>query len=332
VAGKLTHALSEVQQGAGLIADERLTVADFLVAWLDNSARPNVRPRTYQLYEMIVRRHLVPAIGQHRLTRLEPGHVQVMLNGLLDAGYAASTIRTVRMVLSRALKQALRWSLVGRNVATLVDAPRGESERPEPFTLAEVRELLAGVKGHRLEALVTVAVLTGMRKGEVLGLQWEDVDIDAATVRVSGSLQRLNGKLVRGEPKTAQSRRVMAVPPQVVTALKVRRRQQLEERLKLGHYWQDTGYAFTTALGTPLEPRNVNRDFSKLLQDLGLRHQRFHDLRHCFATLQLANHTPAHVVREQLGHSQISTTLDIYSHAVAELHRESAARFGELFA
>lgn len=236
------------------------------------------------------------------------------------------------MVLSRALKQALRWSLVGRNVATLVDAPRAESARSEPFTLAEVRQLLAGLKGHRLEALVTVAVLTGMRKGELLALRWEDVALDDATVRVSGSLQRINGSLVRGEPKTPQSRRVMAVAPQVVAALKLRRRQQLEDRLKLGRYWQGTRYVFTTALGTPLEPRNVNRDFTKLLSELGLRHQRFHDLRHCFATLQLANHTPAHVVQEQLGHSQISTTLDVYRHAVAELHRESAERFGELFA
>jgi integrase len=225
-------------------------------------------------------------------------------------------VRTVRSVLRQALQQALKWSLLMRNVASLVDVPRITHEPPQPYSIEEARSFLESIRGDRNEALIVTAIMTGMRRGEVLALRWDDVDFKARTLRVSSTLQRVGGALVRAEPKTQHSRRIIAVPPQVMVALDMlatQRKRQLED-------------------GTPIDPRNLTRIFAGMIARAGLRPQRFHDLRHCFASLQLASGVPARVVMEQLGHTQISTTLDIYSHVTQSLHRESADRLGELFA
>jgi integrase len=174
--------------------------------------------------------------------------------------------------------------------------------------------------------------MTGMRRGEILGLRWEDVDLDAGVLRVSGALQRIDGELRRAAPKTRQSRRPVSLPAQVVVALQAHRARQREERLAVGPDWVNSGYVFASTVGTPIDPRNLTRTFEELIAKTQVRRVRFHDQRHCFATLQLANNVPARVVMEELGHTQISTTLDVYSHVTQTLHREAADRLGALFA
>lgn len=330
-AAKLVAVKRDLQRGIAVQTDERTTVDAYLGSWLAG-VQNRVRPRTYELYAGVVRNHLVPSIGGRKLTKLSPQDVQRMLNELQRKGLAPRTVRTIRSVLRQALEQAARWGDVPRNVASLVDLPKLPQYEFQPFSLEEARRFLDAIETHRTKAVFVTLLLTGARRGEVLALRWEDVDLESGTIRITGNLQRVAGELRRAEPKTASSRRTLALPNLVVDALKVHRIRQVEERLQAGGAWQESGYVFTTSVGTPIEPRNLLRTFSRLLSEAGLRKVRLHDLRHCFASLQLAEGTAARVVMEQLGHTQISTTLGIYSHVTDSLHRESAKRIDALFA
>jgi len=202
------------------------------------------------------------------------------MSGMRGQGFSERTIQYTLTVLRQGLNRALRQGLVAQNVATLVDRPRARRPEVQPFTPDQARTFLAAIKGDRLEALYTVALAVGLRKGEALGLHWDDVDLDAATLWVRKALQRVNGSLQLVEPKTARSRRTVSIPEIAVTSLRLHRARQLQERLLAGSRWQGCGLVFTSTIGTPFDPRNVNRHFSRALKQASLPHQRFHDLRH----------------------------------------------------
>lgn len=173
-------------------------------------------------------------------------------------------------------------------------------------------------------ALYSVAVALGLRRGEALALKWEDVDLEAGTLRVKHSLQRIEGRLQLVEPKSLKSRRTIAMPQATVLALRDHRKRQLEERMPEGSAWQETGFIFTTTIGTPIEPDHLKRWFKPLLKKAGLPDIRFHDLRHTAASLLLAQGVGPRVIMETLGHSQISLTMNTYSHVMPSLQREAA--------
>jgi len=233
-------------------------------------------------------------------------------------------------VLSRALNVALRWDLVPRNVCKSATPPRVPKHEIKPLLPEEARQFLAAIKGDRLEAMYVVALALGLRKGECLGLRWNDVDLDAGNLNVRYALQRLKGKVELVEPKSERSRRQIALPEFALRALKAHRARQLEERLLAGTKWQDTAHVFANALGAPLDPRQINRDFRRALTKAGLSAQRFHDLRHTAATLLLVQGVHPRVVMELLGHSQISLTLGTYSHVSPALQREAADKMNAL--
>jgi integrase len=211
-----------------------------------------------------------------------------------------------------------------------VDPPRVRRPEIHPLTPEQARTFLDAARGDRLEALYSVALAIGLRQGEALGLRWEHIDLDGGELRVRVALQRIAGKLQLVEPKTRQSRRTIPLPQVAVNALRAHRVSQLEERLLAGDRWVDTGLVFCTPKGTPLDARNVTRRFQKLLKQTDLPHQRFHDLRHTCATLLLVQGVPPRVVMEILGHSQISLTMDTYTHVVPALKREAANRMDAL--
>jgi len=202
VAEQLNKALREKGQGLP-VATERLTVGQFLADWLQNSVAPSVRPATHRSYEQTVRNHLVPELGRLPLQKLEPQHVRAMLSRKLGAGLSARSVTYLRVVLRAALNQARKWNLVARNVAELVEPPKCERFRIEPLSPEQARALLEAAKGSRLEALYAVALACGLRMGEVLGLRWQDVDLEQGRLAVSQALQRQKGRgLVLTETKT----------------------------------------------------------------------------------------------------------------------------------
>ncbi len=327
---KLRAALADVERGIPLTSD-RLTVGQYLETWLESSVKASVRPGTYQSYESHVRVHLSPALGKVPLAKLQPLHVQRLLNELVASGLAPGTVLRIRATLRRALNQAMRWDLVARNVATLIDPPKAERFRVEPITEAEATALLAALEGHRLQALFMTLLGLGLRLGEALGLRWEDVHLDDGQLTVRHTLQRIEGTFKLTPPKSEASRRTLRLPTFVMAALRQHRAAQGRARLRAGEQWQDWDLVFATDHGGPLDMSNVNHAFKRVLAQAGVRPMRVHDLRHGCASFLLAQGVSARVVMETLGHSQISLTMNTYAHVMPSLKQEAADRMDALF-
>ena len=327
---KLNKALRALEEGTPL-ADDSLMSGKFLTQWLEESVKPNVRPSTYARSEQVVRLHLKPVIGRVKLTKLSPQDVQSLLTAKLASGLSPRSVQIIHATLRCALNQALRWGIVNRNVAQLVRPPRGSSKRVEPLTPQEVRVFLGACRGDRLEALFVVAVASGLRKAELLGLRWEDLDLEKATLHVEYTMQRVNGVYLLGEPKTKQSRRTIMIPQVAVAALRAHKARQAAERLAAGPEWDEWGgLVFTTDRGQPLNGCVLSVRFKKILEEAGLRTQRLHDLRHSCATILLTEGLNPKLVQEHLGHANVSTTMAIYAHSVPELRGETATRMDAL--
>jgi integrase len=328
-AAKLTTALKSVQDGLP-IPGERQTVDKYLESWLEESAKPSIRPMTYVSYASLIRLHVIPELGGVPLAKLTPQHVQALMNRKLAAGLSPRRVAMIRGVLRTALNQALRWGLVSRNVATLVSPPRAVRFEVRPLEPEQARLFLKAVRGDPLEPLYTVALAVGLRQGEALGLRWEDVDLDAGTLHIRHGLQRIEGKLRLVEPKSARARRTIVMPALVTESLRAHRVRQTEQRLLAGAEWEEGDFVFSTAVGRPLTDSTVTHMFQRHLARAGLPRQRFHDLRHACASLLLAQGVSPRVVMELLGHSQITLTLNTYSHVMPGLQAEAAARMDGL--
>ncbi|MDO8690228.1 MAG: tyrosine-type recombinase/integrase [Dehalococcoidia bacterium] len=322
VAKKLTNALKSKDEGK-LMVPERLTVAQFLAQWLETTA-PTVRLSTLTRYEEYARLHAVPELGTVKLARLTPQHLQKLYAQKLEAGLSPMTVRHLHAVMHRALSQALRWGLVATNVADAVDAPRVKRQEIKALSPEEARRLIDAGKGDRFEALYVLALSTGLRQGEMLGLRWKDVDLEGGCLQVVGTLQRSHHGLAITEPKTARSRRQVGLTDAARDALRQHRTGQLEERLQAGPLWEDSDLVFPNDTGRPMDAGNLlRRYFSPLLKKAGLSHIRFHDLRHSAATLLLSQGINAKVIQEMLVHSSNALTLDTYSHVLPTMQREA---------
>jgi integrase len=318
-------------QAQGLpVAVEKQTVARFLRDWLENSVKPSVRPLTHEQYAQHVKLYLAPLLGYHQLTKLAPQHIRAFLKHKLEDGLSPRTVQLSLAILRKALSQAVRDGLVGRNVGKLVDPPRWRRPDVKPWTPDEAGLFLDAIKGEKLEAAYLTALSLGLRRGETLGLRWEHIDLDGGTVTICQALARVGGKLQFIEPKSRQSRRTVPLHDGLVAALKAHRRRQLETRLAAGSRWIDSGLVFTTGKGTPLEPRDFNEDFDRIITKAGLRRVRLHDLRHACASFLLAQGVHPRVVMELLGHSQISLTMNTYSHVLPDAMRDAVGRMAAL--
>lgn len=300
-------------------------LAAFLVQWL-KAVRPTLRPSTYESYEYVARLHLVPTIGRITLEKLSVDHVASLIANKQDEGrHSATTVRYVLLILRNALSKAVRWGLVGRNVANLVDPPRISHKDVRVLSPEETKKLLDAARGEPIEGLVFLAVSTGVRLGEALGLQWSDIDLDRRQLRINKALQRVSGQgLVLIETKTHRSRRTLVLPVKTAEALRAHRVHQAQLRRAAGSAWAAKDFVFTSSNGQPLDQRNVLRMFRRVLRKAKLPRMRFHDLRHSCASLLFAQHIPARVVMETLGHSRISVTMDTYTHVMPALMQDAA--------
>ncbi len=316
---KLAEAIAD--RDRGLVYDSGgLTVGEYLARWLEDSVRGSVKVTTFQSYGSLVRLHVCPTLGHIKLSALAPAPVQALYRRKLDEGLSPKTVKYIHTTLHRALKQALRWGLVPRNVAAAVDPPRVPTPEITPLSPTQARQLLLSVRGDRLEALYLLAVTTGMRQGELLGLGWEDADLEAGTVRVRRTLTLTRGGPRLTEPKTPRSRRSIRLTASAVDALGRHRERQENERAAAGEKWEERGLVFATRIGTPIRRAKLHAESWKpLLRRAGLPDTRFHDLRHTCATLLLTKGVHPKIVSEMLGHSSIAITLDTYSHVIPGL-------------
>jgi len=314
-AEKLRAAQAQTDRGLPL-GDKRTTVAAHLEAWLKNQRRSGKAAKTIEQYDWAIRLHLVPALGHRRLVELTAEDVDAFLGKKADAGYARNSMMRMRSVLMQALQQAVKRDALARNVAALTDTPDGPVAEGRALTVVQARALLAVAAGDRLEAAYVTMLMTGVRPGEVLGLAWEDVDLDAGHVRIRQGIKREEGKLVVGQLKTAGSRRTLALPAPVADALRARRRAQLEERMVAGPAWFDSGLVFTTAVGTPIDPRNFRRSFDRLTNRAGLGHWHPNELRHSAVSILSDAGVRLEDIADVAGHTTTRMTGRVYRHQI----------------
>jgi integrase len=335
-AEQLSKALRDKQQGT-LIAPHKVTLGEWLDTWLWEYKKPKLRPVTLDSYEMLIRRYLKPALGHMPLRDLRPEPLQHFYNASREQGCSSRTVRYCHTILHGALAQAEKNQLVTRNVSTLTERPRKERQEMQTLTLEQVATgLLPILAADRLGAAIFLAFGTGLRRGELLALRWQDIDVSAGILHVRQTLVRVRNhgakgneektRLVFHEPKTATSRRTVPLPDGCLTALKRHKACQAEEKLLLGQVYQDHGLVFCGPRGTPLDPSEFTRHFHQVLQQGGLPSIRLHDARHTFATLLLELGESPKTVQTMLGHSSIAITLDIYSHVSLELEKKAAAK------
>jgi integrase len=305
----------------------RFTVAAYLRHWLETAARPAIREATHRLYADLIRLHINTRIGGVALTKLTPAHVQELLVEMEHAGSSARLRQMVHGVLHKALKQALLWNLVPRNVGEAVVRPRVPEYVAKTLTKEQCETLLQAAKGERLEALYVLAITTGLREGELFGLVWPNVNLKDSWLQVTHQLANHTGHPSLTELKTASSRRKIILPAVSVASL----REHRQRALVGGTYYNAMELAFTDTNGKPLRKSNfLRRTFYPFLKRAGLPRIRFHDLRHTAATLRLQQGDHPKVVQELLGHSRVSVTLDTYSHVMPSLQEESAAKIDRL--
>jgi integrase len=326
---KLTKAKADRDTGFVFDADN-LTLGNYLDRWINDSVRDTVRQRTWERYEQIVRVHIKPALGRVKLKNITPTHARALYREKLDTGLASRTVNYVHTTLSKALKDAVADGLITRNPASSVKTPRPKKKEIRPLSSEQAKVFLEAVRGDRFEAAFVVALHCGLREGEILGLIWSDVDLDAGTLQVRRTLsEALAGHLFE-PPKNGKGRSVK-LTARAVEALRNHLTRQIEEIESLGDRYRDQGLVFPSQVGTPMNAKNLTaRNFKPLLKQAGLPEIRFHDLRHIFATLMLQNGEHPKVVQEMLGHATIAITMDTYSHVLPNMQRDAVDRLGLL--
>ena len=314
------------------VASSRLTVRDYLTKeWLP-AIEHTIRPTTYRSYVAHVECHILPALGSEQLQKLSPAQINTLYAKLgrsgkrNGTGLTALSVRHVHAVLHRAFKDAVRWGELGRNPADLADPPRVAVNGHElrTWSAEQLAAFLNSQRNDRLYALWHTLAMSGLRRGEALGLRWEDVDLEAGRLAVRRALVPCGREVLVSEPKTARGRRVVALDPETVEVLKRQATRQLQEQ-QSSATWTDTGLVFASKDGAALHPEVVSRFFRKAVREAMLPVIRLHDLRHTHATLALRAGIHPKVVSERLGHATVAITLDTYSHAIPAMQEEAAA-------
>lgn len=326
----LRERLASIENG-GYVARDRETVAQFMERWLETYVATNTTLRTQEGYRGNIDRYIVPAIGGITLQNLTGRHIQDIYAGMLKKGLSARTALHVHRVLREALGHAIKWGVLTRNVADAATPPRPESKQSDMWDAETINRFLETATASRFRDLYQLAVLTGMRRSELAGLKWESVDLVNGKLSVVRTLLRISGHgLVEGVPKTARSRRSIALWQGSIDVLHAIRGRQMENQLTAGDLWQQTGYVFTQVDGTPVDPEAISKDFCEIVRQSGLPHLTLHGLRHAHATLALSAGINPKVVSERLGHSSIAVTMDIYSHVLPGMQEAAAQAVEEL--
>lgn len=300
--------------------NDSINVRDYMKHYMEAVGKHTLRPRTQEIQESFVRLHTNPVLGRVKLKDLRPDQVQAFYSQKMSQGLSKRTVQLLHVTLRTALKQAVKWGLVARNVTDMVQAPRPEKKTHVFFTQEQLNDFLKASEGHKWEVIFTLLVYCGFREGEVLGIHVEDCDMVNRVINVRHTVQSLKTGLVIGEPKTKTSKRAVTLPKVAYDKLKAH----------LDQLNRSQGLIFTTSVGTPIHPRNFVREFKSVLVSAGLPDIRVHDLRHSHASLLLASGVNPKLVQERLGHVTPAFTLAQYSHSIPSLGYQVASKLDEI--
>ena len=322
--------ISEMQSGSYL-APEKTTFAEFAERWLTH-VKSQVSPKSHERYSEIMRKNVVPLIGAVVLTKLKPAVISEAYAKALESGrrngtggLSPRTVHHMHRLIRQSLAQAVKWELLTRNPADAVDPPRVERTAMNTYSLPQTGELIDAMRGTRLFVPTLLAVLLGMRRGEIAALRWKAVDLDTGQLAVIESAEQMNGTVRLKPPKNGRSRTV-ALAMTITEELRAHRAAQAQELLKLGVRLTEDHFVCTHADGRMMQPTWITHEWIALISETDLPRIRFHDLRHAHATHMLAGGIHPKIASERLGHSKVGITLDLYSHVMPGMQENAAAQ------
>lgn len=298
------------------LPDDKITLNEFADRFLEDVAIHTMKAKTYQSYESYLRIHIRPELGRFKLSEIKPQHIQRLYTKKLNSGLSNKTVHHIHSYLRRVLNEAVKWELIIKNPSVSVTPPRIEKRQPTVWTIEQSQIFLAAIAEHPYRAIYLIALMCGARRGEILGLEYENLNWSDNTIVIDKTIVELRGRAVISEPKTKYSRRTIVLPNSVIDLLK-------ENPIK-------KGFIFKSQNGGYIHPRNLLRHYYGVLDRANVPRIRFHDLRHTCATLLLKDTNPR-LVQELLGHSSITTTMDVYSHVLPPMKSEVANKMDELF-
>lgn len=335
-AAKRLNELIHQRDSGTFVKPGRLTVGEYLTSWLADCCRPNLSPRTLELYSYVCSKHVLPTLGTIPLFELRPQHLQRLYSDKLASGLSGRTVQIIHVTVHKALKNAVKMGQLNRNVAEAVDSPKIQRREMRVMSETDLHLFLDYAKGTTYFALFYTSLFTGMRRAELLALKWSDVDLDLCQLSVNRSMQYVQAaepakRISFKEPKTSKGKRSIALSPSTAITLREHRSEQNELRLSLGYpTLSEADFVFSHYNGSPLLPSTVSHAWMKLVRRCGLHGVRLHDARHTHASLMLKHGVHPKIVQERLGHGSIQITLDTYSHVAPGLQQAAANKFDDI--
>lgn len=304
--------------------------ADFMKSWLKDK-ETTVKQSTLETYKYLVNNFIIPHLGQTELSKITPRQIQTLYNDLKSSNRLSDeNIRKIHTIINNSLNKAFKWEMIVRNPAALVEVPQVAKKEIDVWNEEEIHRFLSFAKDSRYYAAFLLALTTGMRQGEILGLRWKDIDVENRTISVVQTLSH-KGQILSAGAKTAAGNRKISIDENTLNQLLSLKLKYKEEKMANRPIYQDYDLVIRTSIGTPVSPRNLLRSFYSIIEKAQVRKIRFHDLRHTHASLLLKQGVNPKIVAERLGHANVKITLDTYSHLLPDLQKETADEFGKIF-
>ena len=326
--------IAEIEKGM-YVTNTKITIHEWVDTWLEVYIVPNVSPTTLSRYEGMIKRYIKPILGHIQVQQLTTLAVQSWVNGLKTSPVSgkemsASTVKHAYHVLKGAMDKAVLADVIAKTPCTGIMLPKGKKKPAVVYDEEQIRQLIAAAKGTEMELIVDIELCLGLRRGELLGLQWEDIDWEKNQIHIVRNRVVVDGKSIVKDPKTETSRRIVDVPVQLIQKLRQHKNKCLANRLRLGQAYTVTDYIIVHPDGKPIYPEYVTQLFKKLQVKAGLPECRFHDLRHLCASIMLMQGVNVKVAKEHLGHKDITTTMNIYTHVLPSVAKDAAQKIGAL--